>query len=237
MEAILKSPQAQRIIDFVAPIYGESYTALWLFEVIGRALDDVAGYAATLQKQAVPDTATWTLPYWEKEYGITPDPAWTEEQRQKNILAKIKYVPPVNPQKLAEFASAAAGVPCRVIENVSKNTFRIEIDGNSRTLERLQKIIEEAKPAHLIWSMQVHTPPVETRIYVAGVQIFDRSRTVLPLWEPERNFITSVYTAGIQNVAASRVRLGERQRRFTASVYPAAAQGSVSRTILGSEGK
>ncbi len=196
MEEILRSPEAQRIIDFVAPIYGESYTALWLFEVIGRALDNVSGYAVSLQKQTIPYTATWTLPYWEKEYGVIPDPSWAEKQRQENILAKMKYVPPVNPKKLSEFASAAAGAPCKIIENVSKNTFQIEIDGWSGALERLKNVIEEAKPAHLIWSIQANTPPEETSIFVSGIQAAISSRTELALLEPDRGLTGNVYLGG-----------------------------------------
>jgi len=168
MVEILKSPVAQRIIDFVAPIYGESYTALWLYEVIGRALDDVVSSAGSLKSQTVPQTTTWTLPYWEKEYGISPDPSWNLEQRRANIIARMKFVAPVNPTKLAEFASAAVGAPCEVVENVSKNAFRIQINGFPQSLERLWAVVDEAKPAHLIWNLDTRATDMESGIHVGG---------------------------------------------------------------------
>ncbi len=176
MVEILKSPSAQRTIDFVAPIYGESYTALWLYEVIGRVLDNIVFSVGSLKEQTLPQTATWSLPYWEKEYGISTDFSWTVEYRRANILAKMKFVPPVNPAKLAEFASAAVGAPCEVVENVAKNTFRIEINGFPKSLERLRAVIDEAKPAHLIWNLDARAPDMESSLHVGG-----RAATVVKL--------------------------------------------------------
>lgn len=147
---ILKSPSAQRMIDYVSPIYGEDYAALWLFEIMGRALDSAEEIGESLWDQTVPQTATWALPYWEEEYGVTPDPSWTIEQRQANILARIQYTAPVNPAKLAALAAAAAGVPCEIVENVAKNTFSVVLHGTTNTLGRVKAVLDETKPAHLI---------------------------------------------------------------------------------------
>lgn len=150
MRQILQSPSAQRMVDYVSSIYGEDYLALWLFEIMGRALDGAEEIGNSLWDQTVPQTATWTLPYWEEEYGAAPDPSWTVEQRQANILARIQYTAPVNPAKLASLLSAAAGVPCEIVENVSKNTFRVILHDASMTLGRVKRVLDETKPAHLI---------------------------------------------------------------------------------------
>lgn len=92
MDEILKSQTAQRIIDFVAPIYGNGYVALWMFQAIGKPLDAIASFADSLREQTIPQTATWSLPIWEQEYGVTPDPAWTDAQRQANLVSKMKYI-------------------------------------------------------------------------------------------------------------------------------------------------
>lgn len=174
MDEILKSHTAQRIIDFVAPIYGNGYVALWMFQSIGKPLDAIASFVDSLRDQTIPQTATWSLPIWEQEYGVTPDPAWTDAQRQANLVSKMKYIPPVNPAKLAEYASAAAGVPCEVIENVAKNTFAVVLRANSDTIDRAKQAIDEAKPAHLIYI-----------IYVA-LQRDTLANTYLALAETER---------------------------------------------------
>ena len=166
MDEILKSQTAQRIIDFVAPIYGNGYVALWMFQAIGKPLDAIASFVDSLRDQTIPQTATWSLPIWEQEYGVTPDPAWTDAQRQANLVSKMKYIPPVNPAKLAEYASAAAGAPCEVIENVAKNTFAVVLRANSDT-------IDEAKPAHLIYIIYValqRDTLVNTYLALAGTE-------------------------------------------------------------------
>ena len=35
MRSILKNQKAQEIIDYVSPIYGNSYVGLWIYEAIG----------------------------------------------------------------------------------------------------------------------------------------------------------------------------------------------------------
>lgn len=180
MDEILKSQTAQRIIDFVAPIYGNGYVALWIFQAIGKPLDAIASFVDSLRDQTIPQTATWSLPIWEQEYGVTPDPAWTDAQRQANLVSKMKYIPPVNPAKLAEYASAAAGVPCEVIENVAKNTFAVVLRANSDTIDRAKQAIDEAKPAHLIYI-----------IYVA-LQRDTLANTYLALAETERKAYPTV---------------------------------------------
>ena len=154
-DSILSSEAARRFIDFIAPIYGNGYVALWMFQAIGLALDEVRDFADGLRQQALPSTATWSLPNWEAEYGISPDPSQTAEQRRANIMMRIKYVSPANPAKLAEYASAASGVPCDIIENISPNTFAVVMRAYGGDEARIRPVIDEAKPAHLIYVIYV----------------------------------------------------------------------------------
>lgn len=149
MEAILQSRHAQQMIDFIAPVYGESFTALWLLEVIGRVLDNAASYGESLEQQTVPQTVSWAIAYWEQEFGIFPDPFETLEERRNNILTKLGAAPPANPYMLAALAESIAGVPCKIIENVSKNTFILEMYGLSPSRIRAKNAVWQAKPAHL----------------------------------------------------------------------------------------
>jgi len=157
---ILQSQNGRRIIDFVAPIYNDGETALWLFESIGQILDDLTKNIDSLRQQVASEKATWTLPYWETEYNIIPESYWNEEERRAAIIAKIKYVAPVNPAKLEEFASVIMNAPCEIIENISKNTFRLIIHGWSNNFPRLRATINAAKPAHLIWNTFAEIPVI-----------------------------------------------------------------------------
>ncbi len=208
MAEVLKSPSAQRIIDFVAPIYGESYTALWLYEVIGRVLDEIVFSAGSLKEQTLPQTSTWALPYWEKEYGLSTDSSWTVKQRQANIIAKMKFTPPANPARLAQYASAATGVDCRVIENISKNTFAVSFEGRAGSLERLASVINGAKPAHLIWQINARAFPVECGVSVGGAAA-RFSRQTFCETQPDRNISCGLHIGGGVTGRYSRVKLKE----------------------------
>ena len=43
MRSILTNETAQKIIDYISPIYGDSYVGLWLFQAIGTALGTFVG--------------------------------------------------------------------------------------------------------------------------------------------------------------------------------------------------
>lgn len=160
MEAILQSRHAQQMIDFIAPVYGESFTALWLLEVIGRVLDNATGYGESLEQQTVPQTVSWAIDYWEQEFGIFPDPFETLEERRNNILTKLGAAPPANPYMLAALAESIAGVPCKIIENVSKNTFILEMYGLSPSRIRAENAVWRAKPAHLFMRAACRFPNI-----------------------------------------------------------------------------
>ena len=157
MEQILTSKEAQTIIDYVSPIYGESYVGLWLFQVIGAQLDDMLKWSEELYNQVTPQTATWTIEYWEKEYSIVPEADWTIEQRQQNIISKMKYRGQMNPKKIEEIVSAIVGAPVEIEENTGKNTFSVYIRKNvsDEKVARAKQEIDNIKPAHLIYKMYI----------------------------------------------------------------------------------
>lgn len=169
-EQILKSPMAQKIIREVSPIYGEAYTALWLYQVIGSVLDSMEEWTSSLQQQVVPQTATWSLPYWEEQYKIAADPSWTYDRRRQNIVNKCTTRAPMNPYKMASIASVAAGADARLEEHTGKNKFTIYISSNASLVdeELLKKEIDTAKPAHLIYDI-VYEQYVEATYYIGGI--------------------------------------------------------------------
>lgn len=170
MEEILKSPMAQKIVQEVSPIYGEAYTVLWLYQVIGTVLDKMEEWTGTLEQQVVPQTATWSLPYWEEEYKIVADPTWTYERRRQNIVNKCRNRAPINPQKMAALVAVAAGGDARVEEHTGKNRFTVYISAKQDQVNEqyVQSEINKAKPSHLIYNI-VYERFVESTIYIGGV--------------------------------------------------------------------
>ena len=159
MEKILTSPEAQKIIDYVTPKYGAAYVCLWLFQVIGSQLDIAQQFTDDFLEQVSPATATWSIPYWEKEYAIIPDPEWTDQQRREYIMARMKGHSPMNPRIMENRLTNILGVETIINEFAGKNTFRIVVlkDVEDIYFKKLAiDFIEKAKPAHLIYTIQFY---------------------------------------------------------------------------------
>lgn len=162
-QRILTSETAQKIIDYVSPLYGESYVGLWLFQVIGMALDDVVNTATMLREETNPIISKLLLDFWEDHYGLPRDNGLTTELRHARLLAKIRERGPCNPKRLANAVSVALdGVPVDITENVAKNTFLVNIREVVYDLSPAIDVLERRKPAHLIYRLQVR-PHTETK--------------------------------------------------------------------------
>lgn len=153
MEEILTSESARKIIDYVSPIYGNSRIFLNLINAIGLELDDINKICEELYDQIFIDLATWTIPYWEKEYGIVPLSGQNIEERRNNIIAcMIKKFR--NPYRLLNAVKALSGVDGDIRENTAKNTFLIYLYGVVENLDEIKKKIDEMKPAHLLCDLR-----------------------------------------------------------------------------------
>ena len=156
MRSILTNEKAQKIIDYVSPLYGNSYVGLWLFQAIGTALDDVCKIAEQLRYETTPATTDLLLDYWERSYGIATDPSLTKEQRRNKILTKTQSHGRCNPARLGTAVSLAlGGVEVDITENVDKNTFLVNIREHVDSIVPAVAVLERMKPAHLVYRIQV----------------------------------------------------------------------------------
>lgn len=152
MDRILTSESARRMIDYVSPIYGKSYVGLWLFNIIGLEVDELKKICDELYDQVHVNTATWSLPMWEKEYGITSKEEQTIEQRRERIL-QMQKKSAMNPSKLEKLIESITGVDTDVIENTNKNTFLVRLKGQIDNLDYVKEQINLVKPAHILCSI------------------------------------------------------------------------------------
>lgn len=169
MRKILTSPMAQKMIQEISPRYGEAYVFLWLMQIFGLEMDKISTYCEEYINQTVPQTATWSLDYWEKMYNIVPDPSWDIERRRTNILNRIRQKGPMNPSKLSSIASVAAGAPVRIEENTGKNRFTMWISGTPDDINEddVRAAVEAAKPAQLIYDIFYETA-IKGMMYAGG---------------------------------------------------------------------
>ena len=125
MDKILTSPSGKRCKEYISPIYEESVYGKWILQAIGTALDEINTRVREYQQQIVPQSATWALEYYEKEYNIPTDPNASIISRRNAIILKMQTRLPMNPRRFEKITSQAAEVGCRVVKNTAKNTFEI----------------------------------------------------------------------------------------------------------------
>lgn len=185
MRSILTSETAQKIIDYVSPIYGNSYVGLWIFQAIGTALDDVCAVAEQLRYETNASTAELLLEYWERRYGLSVDNSLTIEQRRTRILAKTQSRGPCNPARLSAAVSAAlGGVKVEITENVARNRFHVHIMGSVDSLDPAVAVIERMKPAHLIYNINVSVQTSTDADLKTAIAMTHAERFALPVVEP-----------------------------------------------------
>ena len=161
MRHILTNETAQKIIDYVSPIYGESYVGLWLYQAIGVALSQITTIAEQLRYETTPATTDLLLDYWERAYGIPIDSSLTKEQRRERLTAKSHSRGPANPARICSAVSAAlGGAEVDITENVDQNTFLVNIWDYVPSVVPAVAVIERMKPAHLIYQIRVATRTV-----------------------------------------------------------------------------
>ncbi len=153
---ILQSDEGNKIIEYVSPIYNDSYVWLWLFEVIGRELDDLRLWVDETREQPFHQLTTWAMEYFELQYDITPRVGASIEERRRAIISKINSRAPMNPAKMEAMISAETGRTVKVNERTAKRTFEIVIDISDENspilnLDNIFKMVDGVKPAHLLY--------------------------------------------------------------------------------------
>ena len=90
IQNILTSKTAIDGLDYITPIYHEAETALWIMEAMGLQADLFVKWVYEIAEQILPQTATWSLDYWEEEYGLPVHPNISMEQRRAKILNAVR---------------------------------------------------------------------------------------------------------------------------------------------------
>lgn len=169
-DAIIKSDKAKELLNMIAPVYGDDYVSLWLFQVIGARLDKVSDWVEEFEKQLVPQTATWSLPIWESEYGLLIDSSLTTEQRRQRIISKMWSNRAMPPAKLAKILENIAGTDIFIEERTGKRKFTVYITSLPKYVDEtaVRNRINQLKPSHLVYDIKYQNA-VATDMYVGGV--------------------------------------------------------------------
>ncbi len=190
--------------------YDKSYLGLWLFQVMGLELDNKSQYVQSLKDEAFPQTADWSLDFWEQAYGLPIDKQMHTEQRRQRLLNKIQEKAPINPERMRLVAKNLTGADAEVLEFVAPYTFKIVLQLSEELTidyEAFYKYMRRIKPSHL---------SIETKADFTKYPIEQIVRAI-PLVtgiNHRYKFMTDILATGIINLACGIiiVRIGSYKR-------------------------
>ena len=154
LDGIIRSPSAETFLRMVTKgFYDNSYTGLWMYEVIGREWDEMRKWAEGLKDEINPQTCTWSIGIWEWVYGIKTDKTLQLEYRRQRILAKILGTKPVNPEVIRRGVARITGCDVDITDFAGPYRFALKIhmqeDGDTLPYGLVREYIRIVKPSHL----------------------------------------------------------------------------------------
>ena len=154
LDGIIRSPSAETFLRMVTKgFYDNSYTGLWMYEVIGREWDEMRKWAEGLKDEINPQTCTWSIGIWEWVYGIKTDKTLQLEYRRQRILAKILGTKPVNPEVIRRGVARITGCDVDITDFAGPYRFALKIhmqeDGDALPYGLVREYIRIVKPSHL----------------------------------------------------------------------------------------
>lgn len=182
---IIRSPEAEAFLRMVTKdFYADSYTGLWIYEVIGREWDDLRGWSEGLIYEAYPQTCTWSIDIWEWMYGIPSNPSLSLELRRQNLMAKIRSTKPINPETIRRGIASLIGRETdevEVTDFVAPYRFKITITASPEEYRagEMYQWVRTVKPSHLAFNITVETEAdIEGRISAAAA-VMSSPKTVI----------------------------------------------------------
>ena len=174
---IIKSDMAKKILKGLPAKYGDAYVALWIIQAIGTQLDKVDRWTSwddsvkdSFKNQIVPQTATWSLPYWEATYGIKTDESLPIESRRQAVVNKKLERAAMPPAKIELILSSLCGWDVKIEERTGKNAFKVYVSANPNIVDEkaLKKRLDTLKPAHLVYQM-IYERYSSNTLYAGGM--------------------------------------------------------------------
>lgn len=192
-DIIIESQAAKKMMESILSVYDNDEYMLYVFETIGKEIDELIKWVSDFENQPYPQFATFTLPFWEDSLGLEIDEKASVEVRRNRIITKLSTYFPITKFRLEQIASAVAGVPIIIEDFSGPYTFNVVLDGYGTVnfVELIQEV-NEVKPAHLSFTV---TQKLKESIYYSTVLLTGEEITVYP-WQTSSIETKAKYVLG-----------------------------------------
>lgn len=150
--------KVERLMQHMPKYYRDIVEIEELQNAIDLQLDELDIMSNEVLKQFFIYTATWSLPIWERIFGLTVgDTISNLKERRENIISKLRSYGTTTKDMIARVAKAFTNGEIEVIEDNPNYSFTIKftsIVGIPDNLENFKKVVATIKPAHLNFNVE-----------------------------------------------------------------------------------
>ena len=150
--------KVKRLMQHMPKYYRDIFEIEELQNVIDLQLDDLDIMSNEVLKQFFIYTATWSLPIWERIFGLTVgDTTINLKERRENVISKLRSYGTTTKDMIVRVAKAFTNGEIEVIEDNPNYSFTIKftsIVGIPDNLDNFKKVVSTIKPAHLNFNVE-----------------------------------------------------------------------------------
>ena len=150
--------KVERLMQHMPKYYRDILEIEELQNAIDLQLDELDIMSNEVLKQFFIYTATWSLPIWERIFGLTVgDTTSNLKERRENIISKLRSYGTTTKEMIARVAKAFTNGEIEVIEDNPNYSFTIKftsIVGIPDNLENFKKVVDTIKPTHLNFNVE-----------------------------------------------------------------------------------
>src|SRR5690606_22380729 len=179
---MITSPKGRKFLGYISPIYEQSVIMQAVMEAIGAEWDDIDRLTDEVFAQLFPQTATWGIVYWERLVGIPRNDSLSIGQRRERVLTRMQTRWPMTKERMEQLVRTFSQDKQAFIREFF-DQYRFEVLFNltqSVDLGTVYEVIEEAKPAHLSYSLVAWLRQGEKRVFISSALLTGEEITVYP---------------------------------------------------------
>lgn len=148
----ITSAAGQRMMSYVPKYYETDRAFRALAQVRGAEIDKLRQALDETLNQFFARTATWSLDDWEEELGLTPEPGFTDAERQDRIVSKLRGYGTCTIGLTEQVAEAYDKGRIDAVQDhtIYQATIRfVDTGGVPPNIDDLKNAVREVVPAHL----------------------------------------------------------------------------------------
>lgn len=149
--------EAERLMQHMPKYYRVVAEIITLQKAIEEELKEVDLMSNDILNQFFIYTATWSLPIWERIFGLTiGDSSSNIQERRENLISKLRSYGTTTKEMIIRVGNAFTNGGVQIIEHNPEYKFEVvftNVIGIPNNMKDFRETIEIIKPAHLTYSI------------------------------------------------------------------------------------